>query len=1218
MELERTIANILRELKDDELPTLFNITTPCVEGSYAGPGNGACASRGRVFLAGLAVIGRVIDEYKRRGVLPPHGNASFAPCGWLFETAPLRHGDTRPGVEELRLLYGTTMGAAAVDDAAFKGSAAHRSTQMYTNLGAADDWVDISTRGQREPRVPLERILRPGEYLQRWDESKLGPARPPSVAGQPPRRYPKIVRSLGSYAWRAQQLSAAQLAADARKPYMFSGRRHAVGVSCLGGYPHVPSNEMEELATGLPRGYTALTITTPMAAPEVCDFTERHGYLGDQFDSNLNAATLVDRQQSSVRLARAAGIAMDAAEHGPPRPPPGPPSRDPRPHDEERQPRKRVRFAPQPPSDGDAASAPGAVVETPPRAADGQDSLAHEEDPAAALEEEFAAEGLVPIKPAHRADRIRPGLQVPAPHAAGSEEDLRAGEQYARFKRWMRMRQEGELPPEALLPDAEFEEYVRGQLANLPEAFTPGNIHAHGRVWEQYFQDFDPGFLKTAKGRRVQSVIRQGLGPRWVSAGAASQQLHPRYERNMRAVSRQLTQHYQPDEVTRLLSGAAPGRVPLPNLKSVYEQSVIGGVPTPHESFIDEQVVQWAEIGTVREWWWPQGEPPECILPLGVVAQGVPAKLRIIWDGRYINLFDLYEPFSYESLTDLLHHMTPDGWISVSDFKAGYHHIALQQGLASYMGFCWRGTVYVFAALPFGAASACRIFTEVTQAMFQPLRAAGIPITSFIDDRASVHPTRDAGKLDTLIQFALMAALGWFVSILKCVIAPAQLAQFLGMLMDTKRQEFRIPEKKLAAMQRQIDEFLAGLDEGRPGSSRDLASIAGRVLSARLALPLAPLYCRELFEAISPADWDAPARVSDHLADSLKFVARELREHNGGAMWRRPGGVVFVGDAGEAGAGGFTLTGELANPVQVSYDAAKQAAIARHEYHSTAREVDMVYAAVQTCVEIAAVLTQLRGRLFRYITDSQSTLESILGMRPAAKALRTRIFELWTLCRSHDFHLTITWMPRWAGPLPAADGHTRMVDNSAWGMNEWAFAWVLEQLGVAASSIDLDPFSQEEFAKAPRWFSQFLAPGSAGVDGFLQRWRTVDGRRAFCFVNGPFQLMGRVLAKLTRERVDCVLVYPRWREPWCAQLAVLPVVQTVTLPKVGPSGREESPLLRGGVARREQVAGQDPLLAHRGCPSQVALPPTPSGAKGLEPASASWDISRLRWRVGCR
>ena len=54
-----------------------------------------------------------------------------------------------------------------------------------------------------------------------------------------------------------------------------------------------------------------------------------------------------------------------------------------------------------------------------------------------------------------------------------------------------------------------------------------------------------------------------------------------------------------------------------------------------------------------------------------------------------------------------------------------------------------------------------------------------------------------------------------------------------------------------------------------------------------------------------------------------------------------------------------------------------------------------------------------------------------------------------------------------------------------------------------------------------------------------------------------------MLAKLTRERVDGVLVYPRWREPWCAQLAALPVVQTVTLPKVGPSGREEFPFVAG-------------------------------------------------------
>ena len=162
LELERVIPDVLRNLQDDELPTLFNITAPCVEGSFAGPGNGACASRGQVFLAGLAVIGHVIDEYRRRGLTAPQGSCAFAPCGWLFETAPIRPSDGRPAVCELRTLYGMTMGAPAVDDAAFRGSAAHRSTQMYTNLGAAEDWPDISTRGAREPLIPLEEVLRPG------------------------------------------------------------------------------------------------------------------------------------------------------------------------------------------------------------------------------------------------------------------------------------------------------------------------------------------------------------------------------------------------------------------------------------------------------------------------------------------------------------------------------------------------------------------------------------------------------------------------------------------------------------------------------------------------------------------------------------------------------------------------------------------------------------------------------------------------------------------------------------------------------------------------------------------------------------------------------------------------------------------------------------------------------------------------------------------------
>ena len=144
-----------------------------------------------------------------------------------------------------------------------------------------------------------------------------------------------------------------------------------------------------------------------------------------------------------------------------------------------------------------------------------------------------------------------------------------------------------------------------------------------------------------------------------------------------------------------------------------------------------------------------------------------------------------------------------------------------------------------------------------------------------------------------------------------------------------------------------------------------------------------------------------------------------------------------------------------------------------------------------------------------------------------------------------------------------ADAHTRMIDNTAWGLKQLAFQQVLKELGVSAEVLQLDVFSQADMAKAPRWFSLYNAPGSAGVDGFLQRWTNPDGSRAFCWINGPFHLMGRILAKLREERVDGILICPRWPKPWRAQLQHLPIVRTVTVRHLSDQGRRASPFWPG-------------------------------------------------------
>ena len=174
-QLEREAPALLRDMPDSALPTLISITCPCTAGSAAGRGQGAADSVGRVFLSAVTITGLVLEEYHRRGLAQP----GFAGCGWVFETSPLRDGDTRPVVRELDTIHIYTMGLRAVDDAARRGSAAHRFTLMYSNMGTEEAWASFPGRGWVAPHTPLATILRPGELVQRFSPRKRGPASRP-------------------------------------------------------------------------------------------------------------------------------------------------------------------------------------------------------------------------------------------------------------------------------------------------------------------------------------------------------------------------------------------------------------------------------------------------------------------------------------------------------------------------------------------------------------------------------------------------------------------------------------------------------------------------------------------------------------------------------------------------------------------------------------------------------------------------------------------------------------------------------------------------------------------------------------------------------------------------------------------------------------------------------------------------------------------------------
>lgn len=165
-------------------------------------------------------------------------------------------------------------------------------------------------------------------------------------------------------------------------------------------------------------------------------------------------------------------------------------------------------------------------------------------------------------------------------------------------------------------------------------------------------------------------------------------------------------------------------------------------------------------------------------------------------------------------------------------------------------------------------------------------------------------------------------------------------------------------------------------------------------------------------------------------------------------------------------------------PVQATYTEGQLQRMATHEFHSTIREVMYVLATIQCLPE--TMTAQIRGNWLLYLTDSQVAFYAIMGMKSKQKETLQLVFETWGLCRQHDIDLSVRWCSRREPHMHRADEQTRMVDNITWGMRPEAFEQVLADLGIAASDIQLDTFSQADMKKADRWFSLYNAPGSAG------------------------------------------------------------------------------------------------------------------------------------------
>lgn len=336
-----------------------------------------------------------------------------------------------------------------------------------------------------------------------------------------------------------------------------------------------------------------------------------------------------------------------------------------------------------------------------------------------------------------------------------------------------------------------------------------------------------------------------------------------------------------------------PQPIWLPNHRSFEE----------NKPFALEAVAKLARSRSLLEWPFPF--PPRVVLPLGVaIVEG--RKPRLVLDGGYVNLFLKYLAFKYEGLVDLTNYLEPGMYGTSTDATSGFYHWSLHPDHWQYVGICVEGKCYVFTVPAFGLAPAPRWYTEGMQEVYRLVRQQGVNMTFMIDDQANWAPALGQAKAQCEALVRILAALGFYLRPDKCQLRPTLRLRFLGLEVDTSMLKFWVPQDKLQRFVPLAEEML---QPGSPLCDRDLARLAGMLLSFTLAVDVAPLLARSLYLAMTgQGRWDEVYPTPEELHSWLEWCVSMVQLYNGTRMFRRPVTLIVVGDASEQGAAGESAT----------------------------------------------------------------------------------------------------------------------------------------------------------------------------------------------------------------------------------------------------------------------------------------------------------------------
>ena len=229
------------------------------------------------------------------------------------------------------------------------------------------------------------------------------------------------------------------------------------------------------------------------------------------------------------------------------------------------------------------------------------------------------------------------------------------------------------------------------------------------------------------------------------------------------------------------------------------------------------------------------------------------------------------------------------------DLEDAYLSVPVHQEHRDFRKFCWRQKIYWFRSLPFGLATAPRVFTKILRPLAAMMRKTGTRIVVFTwmiywswhrQWRYRSHICRE------------LQALGFKLNHKKCVWEAVQAIEFLGFLVNSETMKIYLPEEKIQKVMKECRHTI----NKRSVTARHLAHLS----STAPAVSVAPLHYQGLQSLhqralqSSRGNYDHKIFVDKEAEADLLWWIEHLRGSNSQSVVQPSADMVLTTDASKS------------------------------------------------------------------------------------------------------------------------------------------------------------------------------------------------------------------------------------------------------------------------------------------------------------------------------